>query len=583
MRSSKLFAVLVALIVLAYHTSVAQPHPTQGEVMSTLVIDVGSSAARLGVLVGANGLAFGDTGEPKIIWTGPGTHSSPGPLESNWTAEGYVLIKDGTDEAHYVHPFNTLFNLDHPIELRSKHDIHYHSRPDLDGHQAFTLIEMTTKYLQQLITYAESVIGRITLTVVVSPHGRNIRTAGKLSGNFTSYHQHEVDGLDSKKTEMPLMRAVISLPVYRQFMIYNRASAAIFPFDNGMEYGRAFLVYRLGSSTLEVSVHKVEGGELVTMSSVYNQHLGGNNFNQRVVNWLLQAHKNKTGQDLFGDDSFLLRLKAKVEMAKQVLSIKDWVLIEVEPLQSGGQGLSEVLTRSQFEDINMDLFTKAIMAIDEAINGSTLYTKSDVQDVVFSGGSTNIPLLQSTIRDHFGPHTKYHGLHHPETTVVLGAGKLGHWYQDERHYDGETLCASSTLRATFGIEIAGGVMFKYRGGETIVNEMYTFSTTKDYQDRVVIRVFRGVGKWTNQNTFLGGIELTGIAPAPKGVPQIRVRLTTSIKQYVNLSVMDVDSGRINATIFASWKYGNDFYGMKSDYEFMEVGAFEVEPAGRLSL
>ncbi|KAF9083628.1 ATPase with role in protein import into the ER [Mortierella sp. GBA35] len=351
-----------------------------------------------------------------------------------------------------------------------------------------------------------------------------------------------------------------------------------------MEYSRGVLVYHLGGSTFEISVHKVDGGSFDTISSIYDQHLGGNDFNQRVVDHLLLAHKNKTDQDLYGDDMFLLRLESEVEKAKRVLSVQDRVRIEIESLHPGGQGFSEQLTRSQFEDLNMDLFTKTITAIDQAIKDSVVYTKDDIQDIVFSGGSANIPFLQSAVREYFGRHKKYHGSSHPETTVVLGAAKLRHWYQDERHHDGDVCCFGEERR-TLGIETASGAMSKYTDWNSglNINKMYTFSTAMDNQDRVVIRVFSGDRTWTNQNKLLGGIEFTGIAPAPRGVPQIRVRLTThSCGHYIHLSVMDVATGRINATIFSPWSRFND-YGEKIEYGMLEGGAFELEPAGKLKL
>ncbi|KAG0053782.1 Replication factor A protein 1 [Gryganskiella cystojenkinii] len=421
--------------------------------------------------------------------------------------------------------------------------------PHITGYQAFTLIDITGKYLQELTTSAELILGHnITFTAIVLPDGQNVRTTAKRVindkhwGNYTYYDPVYVGGHDSRWTERGVMDAAVGArrqDIYIE--LYRRTSAAIFPFDNGMEYSRAFLVYRLGGSTFEVSVHKVDGGSFVTMSSVYDQHLGGNDFNQRVVDHLLLSHKNKNpGQDLSGDDMFLLRLGSEVEKAKRVLSVQDWVQIEIESLQPGGQGLSELLTRSQFEDLNMDLFTKTITAIDRAIKDSF-----------------------STIREYFGRRKKYHGSNHPETTVVSGAAKLDHWYQDRRHFGGYVCYFPYEHTTTLGVETAGGVMFKYTDRNFgTVNEMYTFSTTKDYQDRVVIRVFDGDGKWTSQNRFLGGIELKGIAPAPKGVPQIRVRLNTyGCGSFVNLNVMDIASGRINSTIFSF------------DNEMMEGGAY----------
>ncbi|KAF9274463.1 hypothetical protein BGZ68_000652 [Mortierella alpina] len=170
-----LFPARVALTVAAFLSSAAASVAQPEGALTTLAIEVGSTATRLSVLVGDNGLAFGDNGDPKIIWSGPGTRSSPRPVESNWTAEGFLLIRDGTDETLYVHPSNTIFNVDHPIAWRSRYD--YDSRPNITGHQTFTLIDITAKYLQELTTAAESILGHsFTSAAIVFPDGQNVRT-----------------------------------------------------------------------------------------------------------------------------------------------------------------------------------------------------------------------------------------------------------------------------------------------------------------------------------------------------------------------------------------------------------------------
>ncbi|KAG0277735.1 hypothetical protein BGZ95_005455 [Linnemannia exigua] len=521
-----------------------------------------------------------------MISTGPGTHSTPGPLESNWTTEGFLLIKDGTDEALYVHPYNTLFNLDHSIMLRSQHD--YGKRPKITGHQAFTLVDITAKYLQELTTSAESILGHnVTFVGVIVPGGQSVRTTteeiinDEFMGNYTLYDTVNVGGYTEQilNEVRDLMRDALGTAGLRYQEVYSslyrKAMAAISLFDHSMEYSRMVLVYRLGGSTFEVSVHEVHEGVKDTKSSVYDQHLGGNDFNQRIIDHLLLAHKNKTGQDLSSNDTFLLRLGREVEKAKRVLSFQDCVRIEIESLHPAVQDLSEKLTRSQFEDLNKDLFTKTITAIDQALKDSFDYSKKDIQDIVFSGGSANIPFLQSAVREYFGRHKRYRGSNHPETTVVLGAAKLG-----DKSRDGwnDFVCCYGADPRAFGIETAGGVMFKFTDLEDdlIFNRMYSFSTTMDNQDRVTVRVFSGDGTRTNQNIYLGGVELTGIAPAPKGVPEIRVRLSSkSCGSTLQLQVMDVTSGRINATkVF----HPEDFGG-KIKYEMLEGGVYELEPAG----
>lgn len=352
-------------------------------------------------------------------------------MESNWTTEGFLLIKDGTDEALYVHPSNTLFNLDHPIALRSR--LHYGIRPNITGHQAFTLIDITAKYLQELATSAESILGHsVSFVGIISPDGHGLRTTLKeiiddgFRGNYTLLNTVHVGCTERMEIELrEVMEKALSAAGLRQQKIfshvYRKASAAVFIFDQGMEYSRNVLVYRLGGSTFEVSLYEYDDEVLYDMSSVYDQHLGGNDFNQCIVDHLLLIHKNKTGQNLSSDDKFLLRLGNEVEKAKRMLSVQDCVRIEIESLHPGVQGLSEKFTRSHFEDLNMDLFTKTITAIDQAIEESGEFAKNDIHDIVFSGGSTNIPFLQSTIREYFGRQKRYHGSAHPETTVVLGA------------------------------------------------------------------------------------------------------------------------------------------------------------------
>ncbi|KAG0310476.1 ATPase with role in protein import into the ER [Dissophora globulifera] len=241
------------------------------------------------------------------------------------------------------------------------------------------------------------------------------------------------------------------------------------------------------------------------LSSVYHRHLGGNDFNNRIFDYLLQTYNTKSGQEPVNSDIFLHRMKIEVEKAKKLLSTQDSVQINVKHPDSGGQDLSEQLTRSQFEDLNMDLFTKTLMSIDQAIKDSVVFTKDDIQDVVFSGGSANIPFLQSAIQQYFGADKNYHGLVQPESTVVLGAAKSHHWYRDDSY----SSCCTGEYGSMFGIGISGGAMFQFSdpASHLNTNKMFTFTTTMDNQDRIVIGVFRGSGEQTKQNSFWGGVEL----------------------------------------------------------------------------
>ncbi|CAO3565120.1 unnamed protein product [Mortierella alpina] len=573
----RLFSVLAAFIAVVLLTSVTVSATQSENVATTLAIEVGTTSTRVSALRGENRPIRGANGDPEIILTGAGTRSTHGSLESAWTTEGFLLIKNGTDKSRYVHPSNTFFNLDLPTALRSWHE--HSNRPTIAGYQAFTLIDITAEYLRELIASAESIMGHnITFLATVLPDGRNIRTRAKDISNawfWGDYLRYNPPGTEEKIMAEATFAALRLLASES----FRKTSAAIFSFDNGMEYSRGVLVYRLGASTFEVSVHRVDGGTYDTLSSIYHPHLGGNDFSRRVLDHLLMAHKNKTGQDLSSDDTSLQWLTSEVETAKRVLSVQDQVQIKSRSPSLGRQGFSEQITRSQFEDLNRDLFDSTMTAIDHAIKNSAVYTKDDIEDIVFAGGSSSIPFLQSAVRDYFGHHKKYHGADHPENTVVLGAAKIGHWYQDQDYYTGPQCCLGEK-RSTLGIETAGGVMFKFtdRDSELNINKMYTFSTTMDDQDRVAIRVFRGGGLRTGQNVFLGGVELAGIAPAPMGVPQIRVRIHSHrCGNSVHLSVMDVASGMINGTVLPTWSW---FGQERIKYETLEGG--EIVPAGNLS-
>ncbi|KFH62849.1 hypothetical protein MVEG_11374 [Podila verticillata NRRL 6337] len=466
-----------------------------------------------------------DKGLPQIISLGPGTQSAHRPLESMWTTEGFLSIKDGTDEELYVHPSNTIFNINHPVAFSAK-DLS-EKRPNIPGYHTLTLQDITAKYLKGLQTSAETIITRnITFISIVLPVGI-------------------VHG-DSRQVALSDACKAAGLPWSE---LFKKSFVAFFEFElyNVMDE-RLFLFYRVGSSTLEVSVVSSDNF-FGTLSFVRDQYLGGNNFNKRVVNHLLRAHEKRTGQDLSSDDKFMIHLGGEVEKAKQALSFQSSVRVEIESSIAGGQDFSEQLTRSQFEDLNMDLFTKTMAAVDQALKDAGL-TKNDIRDVVLSGGSSNIPFLQSTLKHYFGEKKNYQGSNQPETVALFGAAKFGQQIVVRDKYYSSGICCGWIGPLSIGIETTGGVMFKYAdwGSSQVFDKTFTFSTAMDNQNRVVIKIFEGERARASQNVFLGGIELSGIPPAPKGVPQIRVRLKSpSCGNKLYLSVMELATKRINVT------------------------------------
>ncbi|KAF9081334.1 ATPase with role in protein import into the ER [Mortierella sp. AD031] len=570
-----LVIVLVALMVLTFISPAIVSADSPSVVPTTLAIEVGSSTTRMSVIIG-------DNSQPKLISVGPGTHSAHGPLESNWTTEGYLSIKYGTDESFYVHPSNALFNLDHPVALRAKH--RYNNRPRVTGYQALTLIDITAKYLKELKTSAETVINQnFTFVSIVLPGGNNIHTTAeeiindRWRGNYTLYDPVYAGGIDLAQGQRDAMWKATKAAGLGLFRSYRKSSAAAFSFRNDMEHRQGALVYRLGSSTFLVSVLERDYHPFGVLSSVYDQHLGGNDFSQRVVDHLLLAHKTKTHQDLSNNNKFVLRLGHEVEKAKRALSFQNSVRIEIESLRVGDQGLSEELTRSQFEELNMDLFMKTITAVDQALRDSVKFAKEDIQHIIFSGGSANIPFLQSAIKDYFGHPKNYYGSKQPETTVVFGAAKSGQQAEHDMHRDRSGVCCFGARYLSVGIETAGGVMVQHADYISAYefDKVLTFSTAVDNQERVVIRVYEGERATASQNVFLGDIELSGIPPAPKGVPQIRVRMSAKYcDTHFELTVMDVATERTNTGTISRWtSFAHD---KEIDKKMSEGKAFENE-------